>query len=105
MLPLPHTGSSGTPPAGANERTCSAQSGSPEGANTVTPVAPSEVVHSASALMSGFNAASAAASVISPTSHTGPTSTLSSRAGGASGTPKAPATFFISVILGRGERT
>src|ERR1051326_858334 len=69
------------------------------------PLAPSEVVHSLSAVMSGLRAASAVASLISPTSHVGPTSTFSKRAGGASGMPNALATLSSGVTFGCGERT
>jgi hypothetical protein len=105
MLPLPHTGSSGIPCAGANDRTCTAQPGSPAGANTVTPVAESEVVHSLSAARSGFKAARAAASLISPTSQTGPTSIFSNGVPAASAIAQAPAAFFTSATLGCGART
>ena len=87
------------------ERTWTALPASPEVANTVIPVAPSDVVHSASAVISGLSAASAAASLISPTSQTGPTSTLRSRAGSPGGMPKALATLSSGVTFGSGERT
>ena len=92
----------GRKPAGAKERTWTALPASPEVANTVIPVAPSDVVHSASAVISGLSAASAAASLISPTSQTGPTSTLRSRAGSPGGMPFHPLGSFFPGTTGPG---
>jgi hypothetical protein len=73
------------PCAGAKERTWILDCESPEGAKTVVPVTRSASLHSASAVMSGLSAASAAASLISPTTHTGPTSIFITALAGASG--------------------
>src|SRR5258705_143481 len=73
MLPLPHTGSSGMPCAGAKERTCNADFPSLAAPYTVTPPADSRLLGSASDCMSGTGAPTAAASAISATSQRGPT--------------------------------